>query len=314
MAFGASATPLKPTRVPPPHTAPPISRRSWVKALASKHQADYLNINRRSALLAAAGGASTLILPGGYALASVAEAVVPAITTTADAVSAIPSVEIAPGLNISRVVKGCWQLSGGHKGDASTDRTAGQFAVDDFETFVSNGITSLDVADHYGPGETLIGRYLRVHPERVADVQVLTKLCVFSSFDMVSLSKDYIDTAVATSRARLGVKPDLMQLYWNEYSLPKYTDAVKYLGDSQAASIWATAKLLVSGRQPSCWYLGDSQAAGKIGHIGATNFDTPRIQAMLDTVKLDTSSKGKYASVVQQRGGWTWFQELLTAM
>jgi predicted oxidoreductase len=42
----------------------------------------------------------------------------------------------------------------------------------DFEPFVAAGITSLDAADHYGPAEALIGRYLAAHPERREAVQV----------------------------------------------------------------------------------------------------------------------------------------------
>ena len=56
-----------------------------------------------------------------------------------------------------QVVKGCWQLSGGHRGERETDRTGGDAAVADFAAFRAAGITTLDVADHYGPGEELIG-------------------------------------------------------------------------------------------------------------------------------------------------------------
>ena len=38
-----------------------------------------------------------------------------------------------------QVIKGCWQLSGGHHGDKGTDRTGGQAAVDDLQTFVNAG-------------------------------------------------------------------------------------------------------------------------------------------------------------------------------
>ena len=41
----------------------------------------------------------------------------------------IPRADLAPNLSISRVIKGCWQLSGGHGGDRSTDRTGGAAAV-----------------------------------------------------------------------------------------------------------------------------------------------------------------------------------------
>ena len=56
-----------------------------------------------------------------------------------------------------QVVKGCWQLSGAHHGDRDSDRTAGEAAVRDFAAFQAAGVTTLDVADHYGPGEELIG-------------------------------------------------------------------------------------------------------------------------------------------------------------
>lgn len=54
----------------------------------------------------------------------------------------------------SAVIKGCWQLSGGHKGESSTDRTSGQKAVDDFKAFVDAGITTFDSGPEecgYGP-------------------------------------------------------------------------------------------------------------------------------------------------------------------
>jgi len=68
-------------------------------------------------------------------------------------------------IQVSRVVKGCWQLSGGHKGDRKTDRTAGSAAVNDFSRFVSSGVTTFDTADIYGPSERLIGEYLKTLSE-----------------------------------------------------------------------------------------------------------------------------------------------------
>jgi hypothetical protein len=60
---------------------------------------------------------------------------------------------------------------------------------------------------------------------------------------------------------------DLMQLYWGDYNIRRYSDAIRYLGDAQAA--------------------------GKIRHVGVTNFDTPRLQEMLDTgVPIVTNQVG----------------------
>ncbi len=50
----------------------------------------------------------------------------------------------AEGLEVSRIIKGCWQLSGGHDGERATNRTKGQAAIDDFQPFVLAGITTFD--------------------------------------------------------------------------------------------------------------------------------------------------------------------------
>ena len=47
-----------------------------------------------------------------------------------------------------------------------------------------------------------------------------------------------------------------MQLYWQDYSVPRYVDAALHLADLAAA--------------------------GRIAHLGATNFDTRRLAEMLD--------------------------------
>ncbi|GLI68097.1 hypothetical protein VaNZ11_012423, partial [Volvox africanus] len=273
----------------------------------------------------------------GAAVASVAAAPAPG--------SLLERIDLAPDLNISRVVKGCWQLSGGHRGERQSDRTSGQAAVEDFGKFAAAGITTFDAADHYGPAEVLIGRYLAANPDRrPPNTQVLTKYCVFSRKDMAGINQQAVTQAVNLSRSRLGVdRVDLMQYYWGDYDVKRYVDGALYL--SELAS------------------------AGLIGHVGMTNFDVPRMEAMtragvritsnqlqyslLDLrpengmakfcaangiamlaygvlaggflsdrylgvpatkVNVDTYSKGKYAGVINAVGGWEWFQSLLKVL
>lgn len=64
----------------------------------------------------------------------------------------VPTVELATGhagasITISRVIKGCWQLSGGHAGERASDHTNGKAAVGDFQAFVDAGVTTFDTAD-----------------------------------------------------------------------------------------------------------------------------------------------------------------------
>jgi hypothetical protein len=51
----------------------------------------------------------------------------------------VPKAALAPGLKVSRIIKGCWQLDGQHKGEPSSDRTSGAAALEDFDTFAAAG-------------------------------------------------------------------------------------------------------------------------------------------------------------------------------
>ena len=93
-----------------------------------------------------------------------------------------------------QVIKGNWQLSGGHKGTSSDDRTAGSKAVADFDAFVQSGITTFDTADIYGPSEKLIGEYIKSRPQGKEGLQILTKFCKFGS-EQVSINQKLV-TAV----------------------------------------------------------------------------------------------------------------------
>ncbi|CAG9464603.1 unnamed protein product [Pedinophyceae sp. YPF-701] len=292
-------------------------------------------VPRRAALLAATSALAVNPAPiGRSGIAAMGSA------TAADA--PIPRAELAPGLPVSRIVKGCWQLSGAHRGDRATDRTTGAAAVEDFGAYERAGITAFDTADIYGPSEGLIGKYVK---ERggAKGLQILTKAAYFGR-DMLDVSQAAVDAHVGRSLRALNVdRVDLVQLYWHDYNTPGYVDAARGLADLQRR--------------------------GVIGAVGATNFDEVRLQEIADAgvqvkvhqvqyslldrrveggmtdwckkngctllpygvlaggfltdkyvgvpardVELDTSSKRKYSSIIQNSGGWGWFQELLAAL
>ena len=276
-----------------------------------------------------------------------------AATVADDAVIAdaatLPYVPVASGplkyssVVPSQVIKGCWQLSGGHKGEPATDRTSGASAVEDFKTFYEAGVTTIDTGPEacgYGPSELIIGEALKSGAIRRSDVQIFTKLCCVGR-EQTNMTKEWVNQRVDLPCRRLGVDSiDLVQMYWNDYSLKGYVDAALFLTDLKAA--------------------------GKIKAVGLTNFDTKRVAEMVDAgaeiatnqiqyslldrrpekymipyfrdqgigllpygvvaggllsdkylsvkgedVTLDTSSKRKYASVLGYAGGYTWFQSLL---
>src|SRR5262245_66182149 len=111
----------------------------------------------------------------------------------------IPRVRLAAGYEISRLLKGGWQLAGGH---GAVDAAA---ALDDMDRFVDAGITTFDCADIYTGVEALIGEWVKrrraqggsmpvqVHTKYVPD---LDRLATHSRADVVR--------GIDRSLARLG--------------------------------------------------------------------------------------------------------------
>ena len=169
-----------------------------------------------------------------------------------------------------QVIKGCWQLSGGHGGDKSSDRTSGQAAVDDIGRFVDAGITTLDTADIYGPSESLIGKYLASSPGARANCQVLTKFCCFGDSMRQAAGAAFVERGVDGSRQRLGVDSlDLVQFYWHDYGNKNYVAAALHLAELQAKGI--------------------------VRAIGVTNFDVPRLAEIVNAGVKVASNQVQYS-------------------
>jgi aryl-alcohol dehydrogenase-like predicted oxidoreductase len=179
----------------------------------------------------------------------------------------VPRAALAPGYSISRVLKGGWQLAGGH---GPVDAGA---ALDDMDRFVDAGITTFDCADIYQGVETLIGTWLkRRRGDRV--VQVHTKY-VPDLDRLAAHSRDDVARGVDRSLARLGVEAlDLVQLHWWDYDVPGYVDAAGWLD-----------KL---------------RRDGKIRHVGLTNFDRQRVTEIIDAGIPVVSHQVQY-SVLDRR-------------
>ncbi|MBC7842307.1 MAG: aldo/keto reductase, partial [Gemmatimonadaceae bacterium] len=197
----------------------------------------------------------------------------------------MPQVSLAPDYRIPRLIKGGWQLAGGH-GAVDAD-----VAISDMMTFADAGMTAFDCADIYTGVEELIGRFIRVrHNQRGADappIRVHTK-CVPDLAALPTLTKRDLERIIDRSLTRLGVERlDLVQFHWWDYGIPGAVDAALHLRDLQQA--------------------------GKIHHLGATNFDTAHLTAMLDAgvplvshqvqlSVLDARALGSMASLAMTRG------------
>ena len=159
----------------------------------------------------------------------------------------LPRAELSPGYTISRLIKGGWQLAGGH---GAIDQ---ETALADMDRFVDAGITTFDCADIYTGVEALIGEWLRRNRrrERRRSVQIHTKYV--PDLDRLSThSRADVVGGIDRALLRLGVERlDLVQLHWWDYDAAGYVDAAGWLDEMRVG--------------------------GKIRHLGLTNFDHKRL-------------------------------------
>ena len=188
----------------------------------------------------------------------------------------MPTVEryrLAPRYTISRVIKGGWQLAGGH---GPIDR---EQALHDMLLYVEKGITTFDCADIYTGVERLIGEFIRRHQTALRNgtlpnVQVHTKYV--PNLDTLStLTRKDVQATVDRSLERLGIEClDLVQFHWWDYDVPGYIEAALHLSALRDA--------------------------GKIRQIGVTNFDVAHLAELLEAGIPVVSNQVQY-SVLDHR-------------
>ena len=71
-------------------------------------------------------------------------------------------------LEICRILNGMWQVAGGH------GQINSELAIQDMQKYQENGFTTWDLADIYGPAESLIGDFSRKTEQ---SFQAFTKFC-----------------------------------------------------------------------------------------------------------------------------------------
>ena len=167
--------------------------------------------------------------------------------------SAVESFALAPGYEISRVIRGGWQLAGGH---GPVDEAA---AIEDMTASCDAGIVTFDCADIYTGVEELIGRFRAVYAARRGEA-ALARLKIHTKFVpdlhmLARVNRGYVQSVIDRSLQRLGQERlDLVQFHWWDYAVPGCIEA----------ALW----------------LSELKRAGKIDLIGGTNFDTPHLEAL----------------------------------
>lgn len=161
--------------------------------------------------------------------------------------------ELAPGLEISRIVTGLWQVADMEKDGAKLDPAR---AAADMAAYAEAGFDSFDMADHYGSAEEIAGQFNAL--VKNGKVRSTTRPALFTKWCPTpgEMTPAVVRAAVERGLARLQTeKIDLLQFHWWIFRNPGWIDAMREL-----------AKL---------------RAEGLVGHLGLTNFDTDHLRLLV---------------------------------
>ena len=177
----------------------------------------------------------------------------------------VPRMELAPGYSVSRLIKGGWHLAGGH-GDIDRDA-----AIADMAAFVEAGITTFDCADHYIGVEEMIGDFRAAFPSLAAMLQIHTKMV--PDYDrLADVDRAYVEGIIDRSLSRLRVERlDLVQFHWWDTGVPGYVE--------------------------TALVLQELKRAGKIAHIGTTNFNAARMGELISAGVELLSNQPQYSPI-----------------
>lgn len=247
-------------------------------------------------------------------------------------------VRLASGASVPRIIKGGWQLAGGH---GAVDRAA---AVKHMFRFAEQGVTAFDCADIYTGVEALIGDFLKewrsVHPSLAGHIRVHTK-CVPDLDRLATLDAVEIERIVDRSRRRLGLDAlDLVQLHWWDYDIPGAVFAAECLAAlrvrgvvrdigltnfnvPQLHEILAAGVPVVShqlqysllDRRPSAAMSAACAASGiqllAYGTVAGGFLSEPWLDRPEPSDPLENRSLTKYKLIIDEFGGWSAYQRLL---
>ena len=165
-------------------------------------------------------------------------------------------------LEICRILNGMWQVAGGH------GQIDSKLAIQEMQKYQELGFTTWDLADIYGPAESLIGDF---NKKGKYNFQAFTKFVPNPG----PMSNSIVTYYIEESLKKMNLKCiDLLQFHWWDYHDSSYLDALQHL-----------SKL---------------QNEGKIKYLGLTNFDTKRIKIIIEKGFKIISNQVQF-SILDQR-------------
>ncbi len=160
------------------------------------------------------------------------------------------TIELAPDFSVPRIITGLWQIADIERKEGTVDpaHTAAHLAP-----YVTAGLNTFDMADHYGSSEIVAGMFKKKHPGG-DQVQLFTKWVPKPG----SISKNDVRDAVQHALNRMQVSTiDLLQFHAWRYSNPSWLNGM--------------------------FFLEELKEEGLIKHLGVTNLDTIHLKMLLDS-------------------------------
>jgi len=162
---------------------------------------------------------------------------------------------LAPGLEISRIVTGLWQVADMERGGQALDpdRAAAAMAA-----YAEAGFDSFDMADHYGSAEIVTGRFLALARDGKVRSPAGSRPAAFTKWcpEPGPMTRAIVRAGIGRSLDRMDIDCiDLLQLHWWMFEHPAYLDAMKELVALQQE--------------------------GRIRHLGVTNFNTDHLRVLI---------------------------------
>ncbi len=178
------------------------------------------------------------------------------------------TIELAPGLTISRVLTGLWQIADLERDGNTLDPVA---TAKFMQPYVDAGFTTFDMADHYGSAEVIAGVF-NANSEHKA--QMLTKWVP----EPGKVSKERVRASVEKALKRLQTDQlDLLQYHAWSYPDPAWLDTL--------------------------FELQELKKEGLIKHLGVTNFDSAHLRIALASGIEIVSNQVCYSLLDQRANG-----------
>jgi aryl-alcohol dehydrogenase-like predicted oxidoreductase/enamine deaminase RidA (YjgF/YER057c/UK114 family) len=173
--------------------------------------------------------------------------------------------DLAPGLSVSRAITGLWQIADMERGGRTLDVEKAASAM---VPYVTAGLTTFDMADHYGSAELVAGLYRATHR---GGAQMLTKWVPKPGRVSKAETREAVERALTRLRSDT---LDLLQFHaWN-YADPSWLETL--------------------------FDLQELKSEGLIRHLGLTNVDAIHLHMVLAS-GIDVVSNQVSFSLIDQR-------------